>query len=231
MVVSAGRPTSAARKAEKRAVKTGSERDGLRSRKPMMGNSDERRSRTVRTRQRLITSFLELLRESPEIPTAAQVAKRAGCSRQSSCEHFSSILDLSVAVAEYAFVQGSQQAVARHVDGDRQTRLRSQVEARARTCEDWLPLWRALLHYQRKSDKLRVWVARVHDATLQRLELMYKPELSKLADGERVDVLIALGALTDFESWGRMRELHGLSIKEAQDVWIKAIDRMLPPTP
>jgi hypothetical protein len=60
---------------------------------------------------------------------------------------------------------------------------------------------------------------------------MYKPELCKLADGERVDILIALGALTDFESWGRMRELHGLSIKEAQDVWIKAIDRILPPTP
>jgi hypothetical protein len=92
-------------------------------------------------------------------------------------------------------------------------------------------LWRALLHYQRRSDKLKVWVERVHDATLQRLELMYKPELSDLTDGERVDMLIALGALTDFESWGRMRELHGLSIEEAQKVWIKAIDRMLPPTP
>jgi AcrR family transcriptional regulator len=194
-------------------------------------SADEEQSRSIPTRQGLIASFLELLRESPEIPTAAQVAKRAGCSRQSLFEYFSSMLDFSNAVAEYAFVQGSQQAVARHVNGDRQTRLRSQVETRARTCEEWLPLWRALLHYQRRSDKLRVWVARVHDAMLQRLELMYKPELCKLTDGERVDILIALGALTDFESWGRMRELHGLSIKEAKDVWIKAIDRMLPPTP
>jgi hypothetical protein len=60
---------------------------------------------------------------------------------------------------------------------------------------------------------------------------MYQPELSTLTDGERTDTLIALGALTDFESWGRMREMHGLSIQEAQNVWIKAIDRILPPTP
>jgi hypothetical protein len=28
-----------------------------------------------------------------------------------------------------------------------------------------------------------------------------------------------------------MREMHGLSFEEACTVWIKAIDRMLPPTP
>src|SRR5262245_53350913 len=104
-------------------------------------SSDEHQSRSIPTRQRLMTSFLELLRESPDIPTTAQVAKRAGCSQHSLFEHFSGMLDLSVAVAEYAFVQVRQQAVARHVDGDRQTRLRSQVQTRARTCEEWLPLW------------------------------------------------------------------------------------------
>src|SRR5215510_10235076 len=134
---------------------TESELDGLRSRKLTIGNSDKRRLRSVQARQRLITSFLELLRESPEIPTAAQVTKHAGCSRRSLLTHFSSLLDLSLAVAEHAFVQRSTQAVARHVDGDRQTRLKSQVETRAQTCEEWLPLWRALLHYQRKANKLK----------------------------------------------------------------------------
>jgi len=45
------------------------------------------------------------------------------------------------------------------------------------------------------------------------------------------DLLIALEALIDFESWGRMREDHGLSFDEACSVWIRMIDRMLPPTP
>jgi AcrR family transcriptional regulator len=187
------------------------------------------RLRSNRMRERLITVFLELLRESPAIPTVAQIAKRAGYSQRSLLAQFSGLLDLSVSAAEYTLA--TAQAVARDVDGDRQTRLNSQVETCARTYEEWLPLWRVLLQHQQEADELRVWVQRVHDAALQRLELMYKPELSSLTDGERTDFLIALGALTDFESWVRMRETHGLSILEAQNVWIKAIDRILPPTP
>ena len=41
----------------------------------------------------------------------------------------------------------------------------------------------------------------------------------------------ALEALVDFESWARMREYFGLSVEEACNVWIQAIDRLLPPTP
>lgn len=66
---------------------------------------------------------------------------------------------------------------------------------------------------------------------MARLELMYKPELSVLSADERRDLLIALEALTDIESWARMREQHGLPFEEASDVWIYAIDRLLPPTP
>jgi hypothetical protein len=35
----------------------------------------------------------------------------------------------------------------------------------------------------------------------------------------------------DFESWARMREFFGLSFQESCTVWIRAIDRLLPPTP
>jgi len=60
---------------------------------------------------------------------------------------------------------------------------------------------------------------------------MYRPELSTLAEADRTALLITLEAVTDFESWGRMRERHGLSVEAARDVWVSAIDRLLPPTP
>ena len=60
---------------------------------------------------------------------------------------------------------------------------------------------------------------------------MYRAELSALPEEERRQLLIALEALTDMESWARMREQHGLSFDEACEVWIHAIDRLLPPTP
>ena len=192
---------------------------------------DGRLLRSERTKQVLIEAYLGLLRENPQIPTAADIARRAGCSIRSVFERFSDLLSLSFATADYAFAQGMAQAVARHVDGDRQTRLRSQVETRAAVCEQWLPLWRALLRHQHESQELAYRIERMRDAIVGRLELMYRPELSALPDAERKAVLIALEALTDFESWGRMRERHSLSIEAARDVWIAAIDRILPPTP
>ncbi len=192
---------------------------------------DGRLLRSERTKQVLIEAYLDLLRENPQIPTAADIAKRAQCSQRSVFERFSDLLTLSLAAADYAFAQGMAQAVARNVDGDRQARLKSQVETRAAVCERWLPLWRALLHHQHESDKLAFRIERMRDAVVARLEMMYRRELSTLSEAERKPVLIALEALTDFESWGRLRERHGLSVEAACDAWIAAIDRILPPTP
>src|SRR5258708_31467695 len=178
---------------------------------PAHRRTDGRLLRSERTKQVLIDSYLDLLRESPQIPTAGDIAKRAGCSVRSVFERFSDLLTLSFAAADYAFAQGMAQAVARHVDGDRQTRLKSQVETRAAVCERWLPLWRALLPHQHESDELAFRIARMRAPIVGRLRLMYRPELSTLSEAERKAVLIALEVLTDFESWGRLRERHGLS--------------------
>ena len=170
---------------------------------PTHRRTDGRLLRSERTKQVLIEAYLDLLRENPQIPTAADIAKRANCSQRSVFERFSDLLTLSLAAADYAFAQGMAQAVARNVDGDRQARLRSQVETRAAVCERWLPLWRALLHHQHESDKLAFRIERMRDAVVARLEMMYRRELSTLSEAERKPVLLALEALTDFESWGR----------------------------
>ena len=198
---------------------------------PTNRRTDGRLLRSERTKQILIESYLDLLRENPQIPTASDIAKRAGCSVRSVFERFSDLLTLSFAAADYAFAQGMAQAVARNVDGDRRTRLKSQVETRATVCERWLPLWRALLRHQHESEELAFRIERMRDAMVARLQLMYSLELSTLPEAERKAVLIALEALTDFESWGRLRVRHGLSIEAARDIWITAIDRILPPTP
>ena len=42
---------------------------------------------------------------------------------------------------------------------------------------------------------------------------------------------MALVTLTSFESWGALREDFGLTRDAALDVWLSAIDRMLPGRP
>jgi AcrR family transcriptional regulator len=192
---------------------------------------DGRALRSERTKQLIIEAYLALLRESPVIPTAAQIARRAGYSVRSVFERFDDLLALSFAAADYAFAEGLTQATIRDLDGTRAQRLRAQVETRAGICERWLPLWRVLLHNQNESEHLKVRIGRMRDAVWARLTLMYRAELGTLPDHERRMLLIALEQLTDFESWGRMRERHGLSIEQARDAWIVAIDRLLPPTP
>jgi hypothetical protein len=146
-------------------------------------------------------------------------------------ERFPDLLSLRIAATDHAFALGTAQAMIRDVDADRATRIRSQVQTRAHTCESWLPLWRALNANRGESADLNTRIALVREAIWKRLEIMYRPELAALDDRSRRHVLIALEAITDFESWGRMREDNGLSVEQACAAWITTIDRLLPPTP
>jgi len=188
---------------------------------------DGRRLRSERTRQAIIEAYLELLRRDPRMPTTAQLAERAGCSVRSIFERFSDLDALSLATADYAIAQGQAEAVARDVDGDRPTRIQSHVRTRALACEKWLPLWRIIVSLDQLAE-LRTRVVGVRLANIERMKLMYKPELSRLQEPAREQFLIALAVLISFESWDQMRHSYGLSIEAAQGVWRSAIDRMLP---
>ena len=188
---------------------------------------DGRRLRRERTRLAIIEAYLELLRRNSRMPTAVQLAAQAGCSVRSIFERFPDLDALSLATADFTIAQGQAEAVARHVDGDRPTRIRSHVETRARACEKWLPLWRIITNQDQVAE-LRTRVVVVRLANIERMKLMYGFELSLLAEPARNELLIALATLISFESWDQMRHCHGLSTDAAQGVWRSAIDRMLP---
>jgi len=188
---------------------------------------DGRRRRSERTRLAIILAYLELLRGNPVMPTAAQIAEQTGCSTRSIFERFADLDALSLATADYAIVQGQAEAVPRHVDGDRPTRIRSHVETRAFACEKWLPLWR-IITSQDQLAELKTRVVLVRLANIERIKLMYAPELSSLPESPRSQLVIALATLSSFESWDQMRHCHDLSVEAAQGVWRSAIDRMLP---
>ncbi len=194
-------------------------------------STDGRRLRSERTRLAIVEAYIELLREDPRIPTAATIAERAGYSVRSLFERFPDMLALRTAATDHAFAVGNAQAPARDADGDRATRIRSQVWTRSHVCENWLPLWRALQANHGEAAELKIRIDYVRRMVMARMEHMYAPELAVLDEMPRRRTLYALEALTDFESWGRMRELYKLTIEEARGVWIRAIDRLLPPTP
>lgn len=190
---------------------------------------DGRRLRSERTKQLIIEAHLELLRRAPlQTPTARQIAAQAGCSVRSVFERFENLDTLKLATADYAIAAGQVEALARDVDGDRQTRIRSHVTTRAQACEKWLPLWRILTTTQHQLPELKERILRARRGNIERMRQMYRPELATLAEAEREALLVALAILISFESWEQLRDCYGLSLEAAQDVWIAAIDRMLP---
>ena len=187
---------------------------------------DGRRQRSERTRQALIEAFIKLLRRTPAMPKASQIAEEAGCSIRSIFECFTDLDGLVLAATDYAIDQVQGEAVAHNVGAYRTIRIHSQVEAVVFVCEKWLPLWRLIL--RQEQPQLRERAAMLSSAIIERLKLIYGPELSALAVSERDRLLMALAALISFESWDQLRHTDDLSITAAQAVWRSAIDRLLP---
>ena len=192
---------------------------------------DGRRLRSERTRRLSVEAYMALVRETAQMPTAVQIAERAGYSVRSIFERFPDLTALRVAVTDYAIAEARASATLRDLDADRTTRIRSQVQQRGQTCERWLPLWRVLSADASESPDLSQRIAMIRQLIIMRMEMMFKPELSTVPEGDRRKIVLALEAMTDFESWARMRELYGLSFEQASAVWVRTIDRLLPATP
>ena len=212
------------------AVQPGSDRVpvAVEGREPRI---DGRRLRSERTRRLIIEAYIALVRETGQMPTAAQIAERAGYSVRSIFERFPDLTALRVAVTDYSIAEARATGALRDLDGDRLTRIRSQVAQRGSGCERWLPLWRVLSADLSEAPDLRQRIGMIRQLIAMRMEMMFRPELSLVSDEVRKKTMLALESLLDFESWARMRELHGLSFEEACAVWVKAIDRLLPQTP
>src|SRR5437763_14877348 len=103
------------------------------------GRVDGRRLRSERTRRLIVEAYMALVRESSQMPTAVQIAERAGYSVRSIFERFPDLTALRVAVTDYAIPEPRATAALRHLDADRQTRIRSQVDQRGQGCQRWQP--------------------------------------------------------------------------------------------
>ena len=110
------------------------------------GRVDGRRLRSERTRRLIVEAYLALLRENAQMPTAAQIAERAGYSVRSVFERFPDLprcaspspTTRSPQARAHAAVRDLDAPIARRASGRRSRQ-------RAQTCERWLPLWRVLL--------------------------------------------------------------------------------------
>ncbi|MFO1080543.1 MAG: TetR/AcrR family transcriptional regulator [Reyranellaceae bacterium] len=171
-------------------------------------------------------AYIDLAREQEQMPTAAEVAARAGTSLRSIFQRFPSMADVGLAAFDHVLEQPILPPPAEVLRGDRATRIAFHVGFRGSICETWIPVWRVVT--QARCDEMAKRVEILRGRTRERVSLLFARELEPLGSPQRTAILIAMEAVTDFDSWGRMRKDYGLSFDEAKDVWRETIDRILP---
>ena len=176
-------------------------------------SSDGRRQRSERSQTAIIKAALSLMDEGTLVPTAQQIADRAGVGIRSFFRHFADMDSLFLAADEMllssyeALFEVDDRAgtlserVARAIDlyGNAFDQLRAII-----LCTQ-AQLWR--------SPKLREnygW----HQKRLRKELELWLPEVASLPKDRRE----ALHAIASFDMWHRLREHHGLSPKASADI-------------
>ena len=184
---------------------------------------DGRVLRGTRNRDRITDALFELIESGELIPTAEQVAQRAGVGERTVFRHFADMETL------FAELSGRLESEMRPLldqpaaIGSREERVRALVERRAELYERISPF--------KHSSTLQ----RVHSEFLQRQHaLMNRTLREHLVDafgselvGAPDVTLEALDFLTSFEAWDRLRNDQRLSREHASRVSVASVLKLL----
>lgn len=175
--------------------------------------TDGRRLRSERSRQAIIDAAIALVAEDNLVPTAQQIAERAGVGIRSFFRHFSDMESLFEAVDaqmrdtyESLFLGGDRQ-------GSPEQRIAHAVERHADAYESIKNTILSTLAQRWRYEVLRRNYARSQRGLRKDLD-DWLPELKSLPRHRRE----AVDAVASFEMWHRLRELQGLGRKAATDV-------------
>ena len=185
-------------------------------------SSDGRRQRSERSQTAIIKAALSLMDEGTLVPTAQQIADRAGVGIRSFFRHFADMDSLFLAADEMllssyeALFEVDDRAgtfserVARAIDlyGNAFDQLRAII-----LCTQ-AQLWR--------SPKLREnygW----HQKRLRKELELWLPEVAALPKDRRE----ALHAVASFDMWHRLREHQGLSPKASSDIVTSLVNDLI----
>ena len=179
----------------------------------MMQSSDGRRQRSERSQVAIIEAALALMDEGVLVPTAQQIADRAGVGIRSFFRHFTDMDSLFLAADE--MLLDSYEALFK-VDDRSGTLVERVARVVALYGNAFEQLSQIILCTQSllwRFPKLRenyAW----HQKRLRKEFELWVPEATQLTREHRE----AVHAVASFEMWHRLREHQGLSPKVAADI-------------
>jgi len=170
------------------------------------GRVDGRRLRSERSRLAFVDAVLVLQEEGVLVPTAQQIADRAGVGIRSFFRHFEDMESLFKAIDDH--IRDSYEAL--FISGDRSGTLEERIDAmvkrRADAFESVTNITQGTRAQLWRYQTLRDNYARNQRGLRKDLDNLL-PELHSLPDETRQSI----DAITSFEMWDRLRSHQGLS--------------------
>lgn len=179
----------------------------------IVGSSDGRRQRSERSQTAIIEAALALMEEGTLVPTAQQIADRAGVGIRSFFRHFADMDSLFLAADEMLLDSYEALFQVADRDGSLSTRVSRAVELYGNAFDNLMQMilcTKALLWRFPKLKENYAW----HQRRLRKELELWLPEVADLPRDRRE----AVHAVASFEMWHRLREHQGLSYGASADI-------------
>ena len=185
-------------------------------------SSDGRRQRSERSQTAIIEAALSLMDEGTLVPTAQQIADRAGVGIRSFFRHFAD-MDTLWAFADDMLIS-SYEALFEVEDrtGALSDRVARAIDLYGSAFDKLRPIILCTHAQLWRSPKLREnygW----HQKRLRKELELWLPEVAALPRDRRE----AVHAVASFSMWNRLREFQGLSIKTSADIVTSLVDDLI----
>ena len=175
--------------------------------------------RGARNRAYIMDAIFELVQEGELMPTAEQVAQRAGVGTRTVFRHFDDMESLFAEMAARIEREIRPIIEGPPIEGEFEDRLKALVARRARVFERITPFRRAGSRLRARSKWIEESPAEFDRVMRAQLQEVLAPEIASLPE----EVIEALDMMTSFEAWERLRSSQRLGRERAQRVMEEAV--------
>jgi TetR/AcrR family transcriptional regulator of autoinduction and epiphytic fitness len=184
---------------------------------------DGRAARAARNRQAIVDALVDLVAERQSLPTAREVAERAGVAPRSLFHHFGDVESLIACAAE---TQAARHWVLLEPPDPCQPLLRRLEDAVARRAELFErigPIRRVAVRHEQESGVLGTRLAASRAALDRHLRQVLSPEVLALGRAQ-AEALMALGS---WETWETLRRHRRLSVRGARAAVVAGVAALM----
>jgi AcrR family transcriptional regulator len=185
-------------------------------------SSDGRRQRSERSQTAIIEAALSLMNEGTLVPTAQQIADRAGVGIRSFFRHFADMDSLFLAADDMLLSSYEALFEVDNRAGTLSERVTRSIDLYGNAFEKLRPIILCTQAQLWRSPRLREnygW----HQKRLRKELELWLPEVAELPKDRRE----AVHAVASFSMWNRLREFQGLSIKTSADIVTSLVNDLI----